>query len=277
MTLMHELFPLRLEKHKDVVCAVNVTRDLLTFVMAYRTELGLGISALFAVDADAESTPLRELPDYDKLVAGETRQENGYLITKDQIIREMKTRGMGDDAKMRLRNNLIAQHLMMRAETDRFLAIAINSPAVKKTPILPFVFSVTEKEYRDQQSIRKGEQERARRCSEPVPLDLPAPDVLRDAVWYEKQKALLNRLSAEKAFSSQKNIEYRNRILAWMLENWQLENGGRVDGIHALFSVLELAEKFGLTKKTLAQTDNEYMERLQDRSGFKILNSARII
>jgi len=141
--------------------------------------------------------------------------------------------------------------------------------------LLPFIYSVTEKEYRDQQSIRKGEQEKARRCGEPVPLDLPAPDVLRDAAWYEKQKALLNRLSAEKAFSSQKNIEYRSRILAWMLENWQVENGGRVDGIHALFSVLELAEKFGFTKKTVTQKEDEYMKNLSDRAGMKVLSPSR--
>src|SRR5579864_3009060 len=124
--LVNELFPLRLDKHKDVVAAVNVTRDLLTFVMAYRVDEGLAIGALFAVDADAESTPLRELPDYEALVRGETHAVSGGHVTTGGVVYEMKTRGMGEEAKVRLRNNLIAMRLMQLAENDRFLAIAIN-------------------------------------------------------------------------------------------------------------------------------------------------------
>ena len=76
-----ELYPLALEHHKDVVAAVNVNRDLLSFLLAYRTEEGLGVSALFAVDADAETTPLRELPDYAELVKGYAIEDRGYRVT----------------------------------------------------------------------------------------------------------------------------------------------------------------------------------------------------
>jgi hypothetical protein len=267
--LPFELFPLKLERHKDAVCAVNVTRDLLSFVMAYRVDDGLGISALFAVDSDSESTPLRELPDYDLLTKGYSIENRGYKASFGPIVFEMKTNKMGEEAKKKLRNNLIEQRLMQLAENDRFLSIAINSAYFKKTNVLPFVYSVTENEYQSQVKHRKAEQDTARRTGEPMPSDLPAPEVLRDAAWYEKQRELTQRLYAGKAFASQHNIQYRNRVLAWMLNNYELGNGDRVDGVHAFFSVVELAEKFGFTKRTVAEKEKEYMERLQDRAGMK--------
>jgi hypothetical protein len=262
-----------MEKHKDVVAAVNVTKDLLSFVMAYRVPEGLGISAVFAVDADSEDTPLRELPDYSALISGHEEVVQGYKVTYGPIVYELKTARMGELAKMKLRNNVIENRLMQLAEQDRFLAIAINSSAVKKTNVLPFVFSVTENEYRAQQETRKKEQDEARRKNITVPPDLPAPDVLRDAVWYEKQRQLANKLAAVGVFASQKNYQYRNRVLSYMLRNFELNNGGSVDGVHALFSVLELAVKFGLTKKTVAQLEDEYMKKLRDRSGYQEITS----
>lgn len=135
--------------------------------------------------------------------------------------------------------------------------------------MLPFAYSVTEAEYKTQLSVRKAEQDTARRIGETVPGDLPAPDMLRDAAWYEKQTALFKRLHASKTFASQHNIQYRNRVLAWMLNNWELGNGGRVDGIHAFLSVLELADKYGMTQKTVEEKERDYLARLGDRSGMR--------
>lgn len=264
-----ELYPLALERHKDCVAAVNVNRDLISFLLAYRTEEGLGVSALFAVDADAETTPLRELPDYDDLVKGYVIVDRGHRITFGPIVFELQTRGMGESSKTKLRNNLVEQKLMQWAENDRFLAIAINSPACQKTNVLPFLYSVTEAEYRAQVAQRKVEQDTARRTGEAILPDLPAPDMLRDAVWYERQGSLMKKLYAAKTFASQRNIQYRNRILAWMLNNWELNNGGRVDGIHAFLSVLELADKFGMTTKTVEEKERDYLARLGDRSGLR--------
>lgn len=267
--LLSELYPLSMDKHKDVVAAVNVTRDLLSFIMAYRVPEGLGISALFAVDADSDDTPLRELPDYSALTSGHEEVVQGYKATYGPIVYELKTARMSEAAKLKLRNNVIENRLMQLAEHDRFLAITINSAAFKKTNVLPFVYSVTENEYRNQQETRKKEQDEARRKNVQVPPDLPAPDVLRDASWYEKQRLLANKLFAAGCFASQKNFQYRNRVLSYMLKNYELGNGDRVDGVHALFSVLELAVKYGLTKKTPADIENEYMKKLRDRSGYK--------
>jgi hypothetical protein len=264
-----QLYPLAEERHKDVVAAVNVNRDLLSFVIAYRTDEGLGYSALFAVDADAETTPLRELPDYADLVKGYSIEDRGYRVHVGPIVFELQTRGMSEEAKTRLRNNLVEQRLMQLAEQDRFLAIAINSPAVAKSNVLPFLYSVTEAEYKKQIDIRKTEQDRARRTGEIIPDDIPAPDMLRDPEWYEHQKKLMTRLYAAKRFASQRNIQYRNRVLAWMLNNWDLGNGGRVDGIHAFLSVIELAEKFGMTEPTIADKERDFMARLSDRSGMR--------
>lgn len=264
-----ELYPLREEKHKDVVAAVHVSRDLLSFLLAYRTDEGLGISALFAVDADAESTPLRELPDYAELVNGRTFEDRGYRVTTGPIVFELKTRGMSEPAKKKLRNNLVEQRLMQLAENDRFLAISINSSGFNKTNVLPFFYSVSPTEYAEQCKRRKAEQDDARRESEQPPSELPPPDVLRDGAWYERQTALLNRLYASKTFASQHNTQYRNRVLAWMLNNWELGNGDRVDGLHAFLAVLELAEKFGMTKKTVEEKERDYMVRLGDRSGLR--------
>jgi len=264
-------------KHKDVVCAVNVTKDLISFISAYRTDDGLGISAVFAVDAESEGTPLRELPDYFELTRGHEEIVGNFKVTYGPTVFEMKTNGMGEAAKLKLRNNIIEQRLMKMAEYDRYLAIAINSSATKRTNVLPFIYSVTENEYRYQQDVRKKEQDEARRKNTPVPPDLPAPDVRRDAAWYEKQRQLANKLAAAGVFASQKNFQYRNRVLTYMMKNYEESNGDRVDAVHALFSVLELAVKYGMTKKTLAEIDKEYMKKLRDRSGCKEINYVQAI
>ena len=106
-----------------------------------------------------------------------------------------------------------------------------------------------------------------------MPPDVPTPDVLRDGAWYERQRLLANKLSTVGCFASQKNFQYRNRVLSYMLKNYELQNGDRVDGVHALFSVLELAVKYGLTTKTTADIENEYMKKLRDRSGYKEITS----
>jgi len=275
--LLNDLYPLSMSAHKDAVAAVNVTRDLVSFVTAYRTEDGLGISALFALDADSEDSPLRELPDYDFLTQGESHKlPDGSEVRIGVTVFEMKTKGMGDAAKAKLRNNMLEQRLMQLADNDRFLAIAINSSAVKKTNCLPFLFSVTPKEFREQQAIRKADQDTARRTGAPIPPDLPAPDVLRDPAWYEKQIDLSKKMLAAGLFASQKNAMYRNRVLRYMAKNYEQETGDRVDGVHALFGVLELATKHGMTKKTISEIEEEYMCKLKDKSGYKELTYAAI-
>jgi len=61
------------------------------------------------------------------------------------------------------------------------------------------------------------------------------------------------------------------------MKNYEESNGDRVDAVHALFSVLELAVKYGMTKKTLAEIDKEYMKKLRDRSGCKEINYVQAI
>jgi hypothetical protein len=254
-----QLYPLRLERHKDAVAAVQLSADMISFVMIYRVPDGLAVSALFSVLADVDNPPLRELPDYHELVHGYAMHDGGYKVEVGGIVQEQYVARMSPDAIQRLQNNIVTQRLLKLAEFDRFLAIAINSPDFAASALLPFQFQTTEVELAQLRRLRA--EARKKKTGQRL-VDVPEPGILRTVAWFEEQRALFQRLLNENAFAAQHNALYRNRVLDYCLENYYANNGLREDAAHAFFAALDLAEQVGLTQKPREQREEEATRKL---------------